>query len=367
MSARRRSMLLLRRQSVSSPAAVALAHVHAQNHHHNASPIDNKSVKNAGEGVLSDSDSDVSPESDVGDDGDGDNDNDDDSDDGDDDDEGAGTVGVADSSDEERQLGVVTTVPHTTVTTPSPLSRLPEQPRWTGIDEDEEDEEEGASSPSPGSTETESEGGGEVGESGEKNPMSVSMQRRPSLSNKPRRNSKTKTRSRSSTLASLPAGPPPRLSSSTRYQSQSSIRTITPAAETSFQTSSDHPTPIEAVGREPSSRSRGKYGINRERHEEQQQFEEVVSVKAIKTTARRADIVVEEEKQILEYCWEILRESFEEFVLSVSFLFGFEYSFEGVRLIGGWVCKGGCTDGCHYGSYCSGRTEAFPPTTTARL
>ncbi|KAF9443030.1 hypothetical protein P691DRAFT_844497 [Macrolepiota fuliginosa MF-IS2] len=277
---------LLRRQSVSG----ALHHHHHHHQHgHSASPIDKNSstsVKNAGEGVLSDSDS--SPGSD-----------DEDEDDGADEQ----TVGVESSSEEIREEEEEE---EQNRITPSPLSRLAEQRHWT------EDDDPG-SSPSPGSTDTESEEGD-----------STSVRRTPgkqgqgqSGSSRRRRvNRPAATRSRSSTLASLPAAPiyvpPPTMQIqvprlNTR-ESKSSIKTVTAAAETSFQTPEPSNGFRDEAGRESGSRHRGKVRERERLHEEEEGVGRV-------GTARRADIVGVEEEKMLKYCWEALREAFEGLVI----------------------------------------------------
>lgn len=103
---------------------------------------------------------------------------------------------------------------------PSPLSRVAGRHVWTedelggeGNDNDDDD----ASSPSPQSTDTDSEGS-----------SSPSKARRLSMLSR-RSTGRIKSRSRSSTLASLPAPPRPLI----HQDSHSSIRTVT-AGETSF-------------------------------------------------------------------------------------------------------------------------------------
>lgn len=253
-----RRSAILRRQSVGAA-------------HHSASPIDKNStsVKNAGEGILSDSDS--SPGSDI-------------------EDEEEETVG-AQSTDEE-----ILTLP--AVPTPSPLSRLAQERHWTDQEEDE------APSPSPGSTDTESE------------EDSTSARRRPTL-NKTRRGPTTrpKPRSRSSTLASLPA--PPRMTPMPMNRGpQSSTKVIT-VAERTVQTPEQPIVVRDDVARDTSSRHRS--GGRRENTHVANDV--LASTKLVKVTVRREDIVAAHENQMLEYGWEALREAFEEFVIAVSTLF----------------------------------------------
>ncbi|TFK20632.1 WD40 repeat-like protein [Coprinopsis marcescibilis] len=100
------------------------------------------------------------------------------------------------------------------VATPSPLSRVVGQNRWTEDEDDgdlDKDDEDETSSPSPRSTDTESD-------------RSSSTSRRRAKFRAKRNSFRIKTRSRSSTLASLPASGSSRLF---RRESLNSIRTVT--------------------------------------------------------------------------------------------------------------------------------------------
>ncbi|KAF8150924.1 hypothetical protein B0H34DRAFT_156740 [Crassisporium funariophilum] len=161
------------------------------------------SLRHVGEGVLDDSDSSGSDE----------------------DEEGDQTPGV-NSSDEESGLRPLIspglTAPRA-FPTPSPLSRVVGQQTWTEDEADGEDgindDDDDASSPSPQSTDTESDG-------------STSPNKRPMQAKLLRRNSgRVKSRSRSSTVASLAA---PTSRPLIHQDSRSSIRTVT-AGEAPFR------------------------------------------------------------------------------------------------------------------------------------
>ena len=127
-------------------------------------------------------------------------------------------------------------LPNRGAVAPSPLSRVAGQHRWSedeakvrrGMEDDAGDGEDGSSSPSPRSTETESVDSG----SPPRQSKSVALSR--SRSSKRRHSVRVQSRSRSSTVASLAAGPPggggarhPLPSSLVHQDSQSSIRTVT--------------------------------------------------------------------------------------------------------------------------------------------
>jgi WD repeat-containing protein 24 len=162
------------------------------------------SLRHVGEGVLDDSDSSSSGSV------------------GDEEEEGGETAGVK-SSDPETGLRPLKS-PHSTsfrmMPTPSPLSRVAGHYAWTEDEVDGEgndDDDDNGSSPSPRSTDTDSNGS-----------SCASRTRR--LSRLSRTSSgRIKSRSRSSTVASLAAPPRPLI----HQCSHSSIRTVT-AGETSF-------------------------------------------------------------------------------------------------------------------------------------
>jgi hypothetical protein len=243
VSARR--SVLLRRQSVPASA-------------HGGSPIDKNSagVKNAGEGVLSDSDSSSESE------------------------EEEATVG-AQSTDEEEEKEEEETVSFPVALTPSSLSKMvQEQPYWT--DQEEEDE----ASPSPKSTDTESE------DDSRRKPYINKTRRLPS--------SRVKIRSRSSTLASLPA--PSRINSMATKANDRLVQTLPEVGKDS-----------ETPARDTPSRYRGRL--------RQDTGDALLPTKTSKVIARREDIVVLHESRMLEYSWEVLRQAFEEFVATVSAFF----------------------------------------------
>jgi hypothetical protein len=155
----------------------------------------NPSLRNIGEGVLDDSDSNSS---------------------GSDEDEGGETAGMKPSDPEisHRPLHSPLLSSLRMTPAPSPLSRVAGHHVWTEdeVDRESNDDDDNASSPSPQSSETDSE-----------------VTRSPNKPRASRRSSeRIKTRSRSSTIASLVL-PRPLM----HQDSRSSIRTVT-AGETSF-------------------------------------------------------------------------------------------------------------------------------------
>jgi hypothetical protein len=283
VSARR--SVLLRRQSI--PAAS-----------HSASPIDKNSagVKNAGEGALSDSDSS---------DGNGENE------------EEEETVGAL-STDEAVKEDEDETVPLPFMPTPSPSSKVvQDQPYWT--DQEAEDE----ASPSPKSSDTESEGN-----SPSKRKPYINKARRPP-------SSRVKVRSRSSTLASLPA--PSRIISVTATNPQSRMTPIK-VSDRPAQTLTEFGKDLEMVARDTPSRPRGRT--------RQDTNDAILPTKPSKAIALRGDIVILHESRMLEYSWEVLREAFEEFVTAVCAFF------ESLFLKAQYN-KGRCANRCYYGGDCT--------------
>ncbi|KAF9457119.1 hypothetical protein BDZ94DRAFT_1302117 [Collybia nuda] len=279
--ARRTSISLYRRPSISAHSS------------HSISPGERASgggsLRHVGEGALDDSDSSSASGSD-------------------DDDDSRG----ARSSDDEVNLRPLTSPglpPLRNVPTPSPLSRVAGQQQWTEDEserKDGEDDEDGASSPSPRSTDTESTG-------------SNSPRRRPKSNSKAskRFSSRMKTRSRSSTVASLAAPP---IRTLPRQDSFSSIRTVT-AGEVSFRDheheNHDHGLKAEETLREVRA--------THDRHASQAVSElaldppevgDVVREEHVnpeKMTDRRIEMVRSDEGRFRELAWGALRGALEGF------------------------------------------------------
>ncbi|TFK63945.1 WD40 repeat-like protein [Pluteus cervinus] len=266
----RMSSSLYRRPSLSSAGV------------HGSSPNskNNPSLRHVGEGVLDDSDSSG---------------------------EGEDTKEVLeeDSSEDDLPLVPLVTSPRVhvlkSVGAPSPLSQVVKQQGWAEDDDGEENNDDDEVSPSPGSTDTESSGDDLY----PKRPRSM----------KSRRDSfRVKSRSRSSTVASLAAPKIPHLLA--HQESFSSIRTVT-AGEVSFRevefstsgVKSEEPTrePPSAHSRQKSQAlsdlSLGFFG-------REQVHEEFIEPHG--TTERRADIVWTEEERVRELGWEALRTALEE-------------------------------------------------------
>lgn len=280
--ARRASLSLYRRPSVSAHSA------------HSTSPGEKTagSLRHVGEGALDDSDSSSASGSDDGDDFRG-----------------------AHSSDEETNLRpLISPVlpPMRSAPTPSPLSRVAGQQQWTedeGETLENEDEDE-VSSPSPRSTDTESSG-------------SNSPRRRPKSNSKASKRHSTwiKTRSRSSTVASLAAPP---IRTLPRQGSFSSIRTVT-AGEVSFR---DHEAEPHEHGLKIEETLRDVRATH-DRHASQAISEftldptdtkDIVGEKPVdleKMTDRRIEMVRLDEMRFRELAWDALREALETFADAV--------------------------------------------------
>ncbi|KAG6810839.1 hypothetical protein H0H92_010103, partial [Tricholoma furcatifolium] len=182
---RRSSLSMFRRPSISVPGS------------HSLSPADKTSLRHVGEGALDDSDSSSEEGSE-------------------------GESITHQSSDEEAGLRPLISpgplLPPRIAPAPSPLSRVAGQNQWTEDEEEKRnkrDDDDDSSSPSPRSTDTDSPG-----------PSSLLHRRKSSKSasrSARRRSSLRKSRSRSSTVASLAAPQPRPL---VRQDSQSSILTV---------------------------------------------------------------------------------------------------------------------------------------------
>lgn len=289
---------IYRRPSVSTPST------------HSASPSDrNVSLRHVGEGALDDSDSSGSGDQGEGGDTPG----------------GVGGGGGGGSSDEDPGLMPLVSpglAPLKTVPTPSPLSRVAGQHRWTedeGEDGEDKDDDE-ASSPSPRSTDTESSG------------SSVPRHRLKSGRSSRRNSTRVKSRSGSSTLASLaaPSLHPPLTRGLVHQDSHGSIRTVT-AGEASFY---DHQEGNNSGGVKPEETIRDiRAAHNRQKSQPGSEFGvadqgglgeeetgENPSPDVAKTTERQMDIVCLEEKRLRDLGWDALRQALERFADEVCLL-----------------------------------------------
>lgn len=216
---------------------------------------------------------------------------------------GGNTLGLPDS-DDERPRAVVSPPLNLAkhLVTPSPLSRVVKQQSSEEENEPADDiEDEASSSASPRSTDTESDGS--------------SMSRRQAKSRSNRRAFRIKTRSRSSTIASL-AAPPPRLA---HQESYSSIRTVT-AGETRLNEKSTDP-PIQMTPEIPG-------GVHHRRHksqpipefiqelssESEDEMPYATTVNQDNVTRRSIEVIRTEEKRIREIAWLTLRRVFDDFL-----------------------------------------------------
>jgi hypothetical protein len=272
-----RRPLMDRRPSISTPST------------HSASPVDkgNMSLRHVGEGALDDSDSSGS----VG--------------------KGGDDAILSESSDEGSSLrplispalGPTGVIP----ANPSPLSRVAGQQRWTedeadgakGGDEDDDDE---ASSPSPRSTDTES-------------GASSSPHRQTKSNRLSKRNSRTKSRSRSSTVARLAAPSFPRLM---HRDSHSSIRTVT-AGEVSFR-EQDSAKVLETAGNHKRQKSQAMSELVLQPEPAGTEQKEG-SPDPTQWTERKTEVVRAEENKLREIGWNALREALEDFADEVSWSF----------------------------------------------
>ncbi|KAH9910400.1 uncharacterized protein BXZ73DRAFT_93801 [Epithele typhae] len=274
------------------------------------------SHKQYGEGALDDSDSDESGSED----GDGDDP------DGDEDKDGDGS----EPPHTPASSGSRSPFPHpglthrASIAHPSPLSRLAVSPQtWT------EDEKDDSSSPSPRSTSDDSDDGDD-GFAASRRPSALRMVRRESA--------RSRTRSRSSTVASFVASPSPAggRRGVTKQESQSSIRTVTATDGVS--------TPSGTLGRgdlraqetlrELPMHGAGRVGSVRSLHQHRRGKSDAVSGEFVFGTAGREEddgyeeaqgggmrsqgertkaAVREAEERLRELAWETMRERFEQY------------------------------------------------------
>jgi len=265
---------LLRRRSLSTTPG------------HSASPSDrsSSSLRHVGEGALDDSDSSSSEG-------------------------GEETPSRAFSGDEQPSNPTISPILHATrgIPTPSPLSVVVAQRQWPedGEGGDRDDEDEG-SSPSPGSTDTESEG---------------SPRRRQTPSKSVKRNvARLKSRSGSSTAASL-AAPRRQL---VHQDSRSSIRTVT-AVETSCRDQED----TEGVKAEDTVMDFRKHKYQKSQAASDFMVEgeggdgmdeELDQANLSQISERRIEIIRMEEKRFREMTWEALRDALEDFAVEVCWV-----------------------------------------------
>ncbi|KAL0945856.1 hypothetical protein HGRIS_012140 [Hohenbuehelia grisea] len=289
---------LFRRQSTSASTAVAMVTATSTSSTPSimsASPNDwSSSTRYAGEGALDDSDSDSDGRGHEGDD----------------------NAGSEDSSEEESDLqplvspalsGTRTGMPMN----PSPLSQVAAgRARWTEESSDREDSDTDSddASPSPRSTDTE--------HSGDSDSPTRNGKRRMFSPKRRRRSAHVKSRSRSSTVASLAAPGLESLSSSSathtlaKHESRSSIRTVI-AGEVSFRdTTPDravdqsigdanvdkqkHPPADDGVGNEANG------GVPGHSNEESPSHDQ---------TERRSEVIIADEDTLRDIGWEALREA----------------------------------------------------------
>ncbi|KAG5651448.1 hypothetical protein H0H81_008606 [Sphagnurus paluster] len=259
-------------------------------HGHSLSPADKGSLRHVGEGALDDSDSSSASGSDGGN-------------------EVNNHEGFSDDESGLQPLISPNLLLSRGVPTPSPLSRVAGKQRWTE-DEGEEREEEDAdeSSPSPGSTDTDS-------------PDPNYPPRRKVLKNPPRglkRQLSKKSRSRSSTVASL-AAPTLPLQSLVRQDSHSSIRTVI-AGEVSF------PVPEVGVKAEDTLRNIRTHDRHKLMPTSELALEPLTSADAEDRrelhpedlTDRRIEMVTADERRLRELSWMALREALERFADEVG-------------------------------------------------
>ena len=222
---------------------------------------------------------------------------------------GEETPSRAFSGDEQPSNPTISPILHATrgIPTPSPLSVVVAQRQWPedGEGGDRDDEDEG-SSPSPGSTDTESEG---------------SPRRRQTPSKSVKRNvARLKSRSGSSTAASL-AAPRRQL---VHQDSRSSIRTVT-AVETSCRDQED----TEGVKAEDTVMDFRKHKYQKSQAASDFMVEgeggdgmdeELDQANLSQISERRIEIIRMEEKRFREMTWEALRDALEDFAVEVCWV-----------------------------------------------
>ncbi|KAF5371397.1 hypothetical protein D9615_009674 [Tricholomella constricta] len=270
---RRSSISVYRRPSISAQGSL--------------SPADRSgSLRHVGEGALDDSDSSSASGSDGGDE--------------------ATNGGYSDDEISLQPLTSPGLLPSRGIPTPSPLSRVAGQQQWTEDESRERYHDDGgdqSSSPSPRST-----------DSGSERPITSAPKRKSSKLK--RHPSRMKSRSRSSTVASL-AAPAPPTRSLVRHESHSSIRTVT-AGEVSFNAHEGEAgvKPEEAMRDVRAKHDRRKSMPVSELAldlpfvaDEKTELE----VDPAQMTDRRIEMVTADEKRFRETAWTALREALERF------------------------------------------------------
>lgn len=289
------------------------------------------SLKHVGEGALDDSDSSGEEEDDERSEGDS----------------------IVEDIDEEpepalRPLISPYLMPRNNIAHPSPLSRLVKQQNWPS-----DGEEERNYSPSPASSDSEGDS------SGQPSRMGPSLSRRRSHGNKT-----GKTRSRSSTVASLAASSTALNRSSTnqsvtKKESRSSIRTVT-AGDTSLRESD-----ISGLQRDDTIREfidtdklEGHHGHKRHYSEavvseflldgdEDEDPHHIGVLREKRVSARRKEAIAESESRFRELGWEALREALETFADEVGLACLFTLSAVVNDVLGRH------SDVCNVGDFCS--------------
>ncbi|KAK0469994.1 uncharacterized protein EV420DRAFT_1662756, partial [Desarmillaria tabescens] len=188
---------------------------------------------------------------------------------------------------------------------PSPLSHVVGHQRWTDDEEDDEDDDDDDASPSPRSTDSEYD---DNHESPRRSPP-----RLPSRSSSSKRSTKRssllrKSRSRSSTLASLPG--PGSAKPLTRRASQSSVKTVTVGE--GVQPESSNGIKTEETVRDLSHQKDRSMTISEVMLDLGEGDGGSPSV-PVDVTDRREDLVRSEEKRCRELAWEALRDALDDF------------------------------------------------------
>ncbi|KAF8067048.1 hypothetical protein FPV67DRAFT_1497690 [Lyophyllum atratum] len=266
---RRSSISLYRRPSISAPGS------------HSLSPADRGgSLRHVGEGALDDSDSSSASGS-----------------------EGGHAANEGSSDDEEHSLQPLISpglLPLRGIVAPSPLSRVAGQHQWREEEEGREDEDDGdESSPSPRSTDTDSPGPTSPRRRKSSKSASRSVKRHPS---------RMKSRSRSSTVASLAAPvlpPAPRDRALIHHDSYSSIRTVT-VGEVSFPA---HETGRGVRAEETIRDVRGMH----ERHKSMAISEFALDPPTAGSREEEVEMVTADEKRFTDFAWTALQEALERF------------------------------------------------------
>ncbi|KAJ7271881.1 hypothetical protein B0H12DRAFT_1298457 [Mycena haematopus] len=203
---------------------------------------------------------------------------------------------------------------------PSPLSKIATLQHWPEHEEEEVPDnvdDDGASSPSPMSTDTDK-SSDEDGDLRFKSPRRRQKSKSASSGGRKRSATRFKTRSRSSTLASLAA---PDFSHTLAHQSsRSSILTVT-AGETSFPDASnatglkpeDTLRDVRPIHRHQKSQAVSDFLISQNEVMDAGKIKDLVSIDQSKLTERRMEFVLAEANSLRKMTWEILHEALECF------------------------------------------------------